>query len=91
MIIPVLDASLTPYLGGGHGYHIPQAQGNSRETAGYYSVPLQDSTRTQPTIVATQVLTGDSGPPHWDPPESRNKTKALSAWCSVWCLPGRQH
>lgn len=55
----MLDASATPYLGGNNGYQIPQARGNSRETAGYYNIALQDSTRTQPTVIATQVLTGD--------------------------------
>ena len=76
VIIPVLDSSLTPYLGGGNGYQIPQARGNSRETAGYYSVPLQDSTRTQPTIIATQVLTGSQ-----DPPSGPSRaTRALLKW-----------
>ena len=66
LIIPVLDAgdgsqganAGTPYLGGSNDYQIPQATGNSRATAGYYSIALQDSTRTQPTVIATQVLTG---------------------------------
>ena len=56
----MLDAASTPYLGGHNGYQIPQARGNSRETAGYYSIALQDSTRTQPTVIATQVLTGEA-------------------------------
>ena len=66
LIIPVLDAgdgpqganAGTPYLGGYNDYQIPRASGNSRATAGYYSIALQDSTRLQPTVIATQVLTG---------------------------------
>lgn len=59
LIVPVLDEAVTPYLGGSNGYQIPQARGNSRATAGYYNIALQDSTRTQPTVIATQVLTGE--------------------------------
>ena len=58
LIIPVLDEARTPYLGGYNGYQIPQASGNSQATAGYYSIALQDAARTQPTVIATQVLTG---------------------------------
>ena len=58
LIIPVLDEARTPYLGGYNGYQIPQATGNSQATAGYYNIALQDAARTQPTVIATQVLTG---------------------------------
>ncbi len=57
----------TPYLGGHNGYQIPQGTGNSRATAGYYNIALQDSTRTQPTVIATQVLSGQSDPSHISP------------------------
>ena len=59
MVIPVLNTGLTPYLGGYNGWQIPQATGNTLATAGYYSIALTDSTRTQPTVIATQVLTGE--------------------------------
>ena len=47
-----------PTLGGYNNYQIPQATGNTRETAGYYSIPLADPGRTTPAIVATQFLSG---------------------------------
>ena len=48
----------TPYLGGYNNYQIPQATGNTRETAGYYSIALADPSRTTPAIIATQFLSG---------------------------------
>ena len=37
---------------------MPQASRGSLTIAGYYNIALAESARMQPTIVATQVLTG---------------------------------
>ena len=61
IVIPVLDPTAgTPYLIGPNNNVIPQAidGGLTPQTSGWLSIPLQDPTRQNPTIVVTQVLTG---------------------------------